>query len=104
MKDFCEKNNIRLETYSPLTRGRRLDDKKLMEVAQKYNKTTAQILIRWGFQHNTIEIPKSSKEMHIIENSQIFDFILSEEDMSLLNSFDEGLYVGNWNPTLDRWK
>ncbi len=104
LKDFCENHDIRLEAYSPLTRGRKLGDKKLMEVAQKYNKTTAQILIRWGLQHNIIVIPKSSKEEHIIENSQIFDFTLSEGDMSLLNSFDEKLYIGMWNPTLDRWK
>jgi len=104
LRDFCENHDIRLEAYSPLTRGRKLDDKKLMEVAQKYNKTTAQILIRWDLQHNIIAIPKSSKEEHIIENSQIFDFTLSEEDMSLLDSFDEKLYVGMWNPTLDRWK
>ena len=104
LKDFCENHDIRLEAYSPLTKGRKLDDKKLMEVAQKYNKTTAQILIRWDLQHNIIVIPKSSKEEHIIENSQIFDFTLSEEDMSLLNSFDEKLYIGMWNPTLDRWK
>lgn len=104
LKDFCDNNKIRLEAYSPLTRGRKLGDKKLMEVAQKYNKTTAQILIRWDLQHNIIAIPKSSKEVHILENSQIFDFTLSEEDMSLLDSFDEKLYVGMWNPTLDRWK
>ncbi|MFX1346267.1 MAG: aldo/keto reductase [Promethearchaeota archaeon] len=104
LKDFCESYNIKLEAYSPLTRGRRLNDTKLIEVAQRYNKTPTQILIRWGLQHNIIEIPKSSKEEHIIENSQIFDFNLSEEDMSLLNSFDEKLYVGNWNPTLNRWK
>lgn len=104
LKDFCENHDIRLEAYSPLTRGRKLNDKMLLEVAKKYNKTTAQILIRWGVQHNIIEIPKSSKEKHIIENSQIFDFTLSEEDMSLLNSFDEKLYIGMGNPTLDRWK
>ncbi|MFW9942797.1 MAG: aldo/keto reductase [Candidatus Thorarchaeota archaeon] len=104
LKKFCEKKNIKLEAYSPLTRGRRLNDKKLTEIAQKYNKTTAQILIRWGLQHDIIEIPKSSKEENIIENSQVFDFSISEEHMGFLNSFDEKLYVGNWNPTLNRWK
>ncbi|MFX1426048.1 MAG: aldo/keto reductase [Promethearchaeota archaeon] len=104
LKDYCEKNEIKLEAYSPLTRGRRLNDKKLKEIAQKYNKTPAQILIRWGLQHNIIEIPKSSNEFHIIENSQVFDFEISREDIALLNSFDEKLYVGGWNPTLDRWE
>ncbi len=104
LKNFCDDHYITLEAYSPLTRGRKLDDKKLLEVAQKYNKTAAQTLIRWGLQHNIIEIPKSSKKDHIIENSQIFDFSISEEDMALLNGLDEKFYVGNWNPTLDRWK
>jgi diketogulonate reductase-like aldo/keto reductase len=104
LQEYCEKNKIRLEAYSPLTRGRKLKDKKLLEIAQKYGKTPAQILIRWGLQHNIIEIPKSSKESHIIENSQVFDFEISAEDMGFLNSFDEKLYVGGWNPTLDRWK
>ncbi|MHA2129697.1 MAG: aldo/keto reductase [Promethearchaeota archaeon] len=104
LKDFCDNYDIKLEAYSPLTRGRKLDDRRLVEIAQNYNKTTAQILIRWGLQHNVIEIPKSMKKEHIIENSQIFDFILTEDDMVNLNNLDEKLYIGMWNPTLDRWK
>jgi diketogulonate reductase-like aldo/keto reductase len=104
LKEYCEIHEIKLEAYSPLTRGRKLNDKKLIDIAQKYGKTPAQILVRWGLQHNIIEIPKSSKEAHIIENSQVFDFELSMEDIRYLNSFDEKLYVGGWNPTLDRWK
>jgi len=75
-----------------------------MDIAKKYNKSSAQILIRWGLQHEVIEIPKSSKEDHIIENSKVFDFTISEDDMALLDKFNEGLYLGIWNPTLSRWK
>jgi len=104
LKEYCDIKGIRLEAYSPLTRGRKIKDSKLLEIANKYNKSSAQILIRWGLQHKVIEIPKSSKEDHIIENSNIFDFTISEDDMALLDKFDEELYVGLWNPTQPRWK
>jgi len=104
LKEYCDNKGIRLEAYSPLTRGRKLNDIKLMDMANKYNKSSAQILIRWGLQHNVIEIPKSSTEVHIIENSKIFDFTISEEDMAILDKFNEGFYVGMWNPTLSQWK
>lgn len=104
LKEYCENKGIRLEAYSPLTRGKMFEDSKLLDIANKYNKSSTQILIRWGLQHEVIEIPKSSKEDHIIENSKIFDFSIIEEDMGILDNFDEGLYVGMWNPTQSRWK
>ena len=104
LKEYCDNKGIRLEAYSPLTRGKKLKDSKLMDITKKYNKSSAQILIRWGLQHEVIEIPKSSKEDHIIENSKVFDFTISEDDMALLDKFNEGLYLGIWNPTLSRWK
>ncbi|NVM45745.1 MAG: aldo/keto reductase [Candidatus Lokiarchaeota archaeon] len=104
LKEYCDNKGIMLEAYSPLTRGKKLKDPKLMDIANKYGKSSAQILIRWGLQHKIIEIPKSSNENHIIENSKIFDFTISEDDMANLDKFDEGLYLGMWNPTLSRWK
>ena len=104
LKEYCDNKGIKLGAYSPLTRSKKLNDSKLLEIARDYNKSSAQILIRWGLQHNVIEIPKSSKEVHIIENSLIFDFTISEEDMARLDKFNEGFYVGMWNPTLSRWK
>jgi len=104
LKDYCDDKGIMLEAYSPLTRGTKLEDAKLLEIAKKYNKSSAQILLRWGIQHNVIQIPKSSQEEHIVENSNIFDFTIFEEDMALMDKFDEGLYMGFWNPTQSRWK
>ncbi|OLS26402.1 MAG: Glyoxal reductase [Candidatus Heimdallarchaeota archaeon LC_3] len=95
--DLCKEKNIQLEAYSPLTKGRKLKDQKLFELAEKYNKTPAQILIRWPLQHNIIVIPKSSKKERIIQNSEIFDFQISSDDMKLLDSWNEGLVTG-WNP------
>jgi diketogulonate reductase-like aldo/keto reductase len=88
---FCEKNTIRLEAYSPLTRGKRLNHPTILAVAKKYGKTPAQVLIRWSLQHNTVVIPKSIHEDRIRENSQVFDFDLGHEDMKLLDSLNENL-------------
>ncbi len=95
--DFCNENGIRVEAYSPLTHGYRLKDPKLAEIANKYKKSSAQILIRWGLQHNLISIPKSANKERIMENSSVFDFSISEEDMKNLDSFNEGLRTC-WNP------
>jgi len=96
--DFCNEKNIRLEAYSPLTHGEKLNDSKLVEIAKKYNKSTAQVLIKWSLQHGLIVIPKSSKKERIIENSLVFDFEISKEDMEKLDGFNENLRVC-WDPT-----
>jgi diketogulonate reductase-like aldo/keto reductase len=80
-----------MEAYSPLTRGKRLTHPKLSKIAKKYDKTSAQILIRWSLQHGLIAIPKSIHEERIRENSEIFDFQLEAEDMELLDSLNENL-------------
>ena len=96
--DFCNEKGIWLEAYSPLTHGYKLKDQKLVKIARRYNKSTAQILIRWGLQHNLIVLPKSEKKARITENSLVFDFEISEHDMKTLDGFDEGLRTC-WEPT-----
>jgi methylglyoxal/glyoxal reductase len=88
---FCEKNKIQLEAYSPLTRTQRLNHPILVEVAKKYDKTSAQVLIRWGLQHGLVVIPKSIHEERIRQNSEVFDFQIKTEDMTLLDSLNENL-------------
>jgi diketogulonate reductase-like aldo/keto reductase len=90
---FCKNNKIQLEAYSPLTRGKRLNHRNIVELAKKYDKTPAQVLIRWSLQHDVIVIPKSIHEARIKENSQVFDFQLEPEDMKLVNSLNENLYT-----------
>jgi diketogulonate reductase-like aldo/keto reductase len=92
---FCQSNDIFLEAYSPLTRGKKLDHPKLIEVAKKYNKTSAQILIRWGLQHRIIEIPRSGNQNHLIENADVFDFKIDTIDMKILNNLNEDYSVVN---------
>jgi diketogulonate reductase-like aldo/keto reductase len=88
---FCKNNHIQLEAYSPLTRGEKLNHATVKTIAQKYDKTAAQTLIRWGLQHDLVVIPKSIHEKRIKENSEVFDFQLEEQDMKLLNSLNEDL-------------
>lgn len=96
--DFCLENDIEIEAYSPLTKGRKLDDSNLAEVSKKYDKTTAQILIRWALEHEFIVIPKSTKKHRIIENASVFDFAISKKDMDFLDGLNENLVTG-WDPT-----
>lgn len=86
---YCHESKIVVESYSPLTHGRRLADPTLLSVAKKYDKTAAQILIRWGLHNNFVVIPKSHKKEHIEKNVQVFDFKLTHEDMEKLDALDE---------------
>jgi methylglyoxal/glyoxal reductase len=96
--DYCEKNKIQLEAYSPLTQGEKLNHPRIVQIAKKHNKTPAQVLIRWSLQHNLVTIPKSVREERIRENSQVFDYNLTNEDMRILDSLNEN-FRNSWDPT-----
>jgi len=96
--EFCRSHNIQLEAYSPLTKGQKLSDPKLVAIASRYSKSPAQMLIRWVLQHGVIVIPKSSKKERIFENADVFDFTISPEDKSVLDSFNENLRT-SWDPS-----
>ncbi len=96
--DFCVKNRIQLEAYSPLTTGKKLDDEKLVAIAKKYGKTASQIILRWCIQHEVVAIPKSKSKERIEENFRVFDFKISAADMRLLDGFNENLRLC-WDPT-----
>jgi len=89
LHDFCKKNGIQLEAWSPLMQGGLLDDPTLVEIAKKYNKSTAQIIIRWDIQTGVVTIPKSVKPHRIAENADIFDFELSQEDLEKINALNQ---------------
>jgi diketogulonate reductase-like aldo/keto reductase len=90
---FCNNNKIQIEAYSPLTRGKKLNHPTLKKIAKEYGKTSAQLLIRWSLQHGLVVIPKSIQQNRIFENSQIFDFEIDAEDMTLLNSLNENFHT-----------
>lgn len=87
--DFCKKNNILVEAWSPLGRGRVLSDSRLLELSARYGKTPAQICIRWCLQNGILPLPKSVTPSRMEENIQVFDFTISDEDMVLINGLPE---------------
>lgn len=89
LHDFCKKNQIQLEAWSPLMQGGLLDEPVLVEIANKYNKSTAQVIIRWDIQTGVVTIPKSVKPHRIAENADVFDFELSQEDMDKINALNQ---------------
>ncbi|CAG8775935.1 1487_t:CDS:2 [Dentiscutata erythropus] len=95
---YCAKHNIVVEAYAPLAKGKRLNDHVIIEIAEKYNKSAAQILIRWCLQNNFIPLPKSVNKEHIIDNTKVFDFEIEKEDMITLGSLDEHFIVNGWDP------
>lgn len=96
--NYCFENKILIEAYSPLIRGRKFDDKRLQEIASNYNKSMAQILIRWSLQKGFVVLPKSVNPIRMKENADVFDFEINENDMMILDSFNENYRVA-WDPT-----
>jgi diketogulonate reductase-like aldo/keto reductase len=96
--NLCNQQEIVVEAYSPLTKGHKLSDSRLMKIAEGYRKSAAQVLIRWALQHHFVVIPKSAKPGRIRDNANVFDFSISTEDMTALDSFNEDLVTG-WDPT-----
>ncbi|KZV53454.1 aldo-keto reductase [Dorcoceras hygrometricum] len=95
---FCQKHGVCVTAHTPLGGAAAntewfgsvscLDDSVLQGLAKKYNKTVAQIALRWGIQRNTVVIPKSSKPDRLEENFHVCDFEISREDMELIKSVD----------------
>ena len=92
--DFCRENGIQLEAWSPLTRGRFLDDEVIVDIARAHRKTPAQVLIRWDLQHEVVTIPKSVHRDRIEENGRVFDFELTDEEMKRLDALDTDTRIG----------
>lgn len=95
---FCEENGITVQAYSPLAHGQGLDNQVLAEIADKHNKTPAQIMLRWCLEVGAIPLPKSETPERIKENIGIFDFELDIEDMQKIQMLEQGLRTC-WDPT-----
>ncbi|MCY7751216.1 glyoxal/methylglyoxal reductase [Bacillus inaquosorum] len=94
LRDYCKAQGIQLEAWSPLMQGQLLDNEVLAQIAEKHNKSVAQVILRWDLQHEVVTIPKSIKEHRIIENADIFDFELSQEDMDKIDALNKDERVG----------
>lgn len=95
--DYCKKEGIQLEAWSPLGASKTdlLKEPLLVKLSEKYDKSPAQIVLRWNFQRDVVIIPKSSNKERLVQNMNIFDFNLTEDDMNQINSLDKGLRLGS---------
>ncbi|KOS24133.1 glyoxal reductase [Bacillus anthracis] len=94
LQAFCKEQGIQMEAWSPLMQGQLLDNATLQAIAEKYGKTTAQVILRWDLQNGVITIPKSTKEHRIIANADVFNFELTKEDMEKIDALNENHRVG----------
>lgn len=90
---YCRQHSIQLQSYTPLLRGKKFTDPRLLNLAAKYIKTPAQVILRWNIQHGISTIPKSANKERLQENFDIFDFTIDPADMNLMDSFHENLRI-----------
>lgn len=90
--DFCHGKDIAVEAWSPLggTGGNLLTDQRLLDIGEKYGKSSAQVVLRWDLQRDVIPLPKSVHSTRIMQNIHVFDFELDESEMQLISSLDTG--------------
>jgi methylglyoxal/glyoxal reductase len=88
IREFCASQNIAVEAWSPIAQGRVLDEPTLNHIAEKHEKSAAQVILRWHLQNDVIIIPKSVHESRIKENADLFNFELSLEEMNQINGLN----------------
>jgi diketogulonate reductase-like aldo/keto reductase len=98
---YCKENEIQMEAWSPLMQGELLNEPTLVELADKYGKSVAQLILRWDLQNGVVTIPKSVKQHRIVENAAIFDFEISAEDMVKIDGLNEDRRIGPDPDTFD---
>ncbi|EMC44012.1 aldo/keto reductase [Streptococcus mutans] len=96
---FCRQNEMILEAYSPLGTGSIFDNQTAQDLANKYNKTVAQIALRWSLQKGFLPLPKSATPKNILSNLAIFDFDLTEDDILKLDKIENVKSQGNPDET-----
>jgi diketogulonate reductase-like aldo/keto reductase len=94
---YCQENDIIIEAYSPLARGRVMDNPAITQIAQKHGKSYAQIMLRWLIEQGFVILPKSVTPERIRQNIDIFDFKLDAADLKLLAAQDQNLRTC-WSP------
>lgn len=90
LRNYCLDQGIVPEAWSPLGRGTALEEPLLKELAEKYGKTPAQIILRYHVQNRVVPIPKSVHEERIRQNAEVFDFALEEGEISRIEELDCG--------------
>ena len=96
--NFCKENEICVGGYSPLAKGRVVNDPVVGNIAKEFGVTAAQVAIRWSIQRGIITIPKSTKVERVVENFKVFDFDLKANDIQMIDNLERNMRV-TWDPT-----
>ncbi|MEK5028303.1 aldo/keto reductase [Paenibacillus sp. FSL M7-1046] len=106
-EEFMKENKVQIESWAPFAEGRNnlFQNELLVSIAEKYNKSVAQVVLRWLTQREVVVIPKSVRKERMVENFSIFDFQLSEEDMNAIMALDtkESLFFSHRDPEMVKW-
>ena len=106
-QQFLSENNVQIESWGPFAEGKNeiFNNSLLRTIADKYNKSVAQVILRWLTQRGVVVIPKSVNEDRIIENFNVFDFQLADEDLKAIESLDTGtsLFFDHRDPGMVKW-
>jgi 2,5-diketo-D-gluconate reductase A len=104
---FMKENNVQIQSWGPFAEGKNdiFQNDVLVSIAEKHNKSVAQVILRWLTQRGVVVIPKSVRKERIIENFNIFDFELSQEDMEKIAALDtkESLFFSHRDPEMVKW-
>ena len=107
LKEWADKYDIQLEAWAPFGEGRNglFDNEILAEIAKKHGKTTAQVMLRWHIQRGIVIIPKSVHKERMIENFNVFDFVLDDEDMNKISEMDTATsaFFSHQDPAMVEW-
>lgn len=106
-KKWMDKYNVQHEAWAPFGEGRKglFDNPVLKTIGAKYNKSAAQVILRWHIQRNTVVIPKSTHYERMVQNIDVFDFHLTDEDMKLIAGLDreESSFFSHTDPNMVEW-
>lgn len=104
---FMKENNVQIQSWGPFAEGKNnlFQNEILLSIAEKYNKSVAQVVLRWLTQREVVVIPKSVHKERMVENFNIFDFKLNEEDMELITTLDtkQSLFFSHNDPEMVKW-
>ncbi len=104
LMQHCKAKGIQIESYCPIARAEFSDHPLLQHLSEKYRKSPVQIILRWQFAHDLIPIPRSSDPKHIKENTDIFDFSLTEEEVTKMDALDRNYRIVNPDKGPEAWK
>ncbi|KPV44532.1 aldo/keto reductase [Alicyclobacillus ferrooxydans] len=94
VRDYCDRHDIRVEAWSPLMRGKLLNDPTVTKIAEAHEKSAAQVILRWDLDHGIITIPKSTHAHRIQENANVFDFTLTPDEIAALDALNTNERTG----------